>query len=248
MTSPFINTIALSSLNKFDSILKNPEAIAFYSTICKHKTKSGYIFIKNVLIKCCELVIEPTLINAINKDIITIKPDTDITVDIKLFIGKMINNIYDNKINTEVSINIIYDMFFKEIVAAITKDVLLLEIFKHINTLEKDAITKLDNGRQLFIILINVLYELLLTKFDECSNKLNLGDSKTAITFLKDLNIIYEFKSNNYDYDSSETSDSSDYYSSDLSSDSESDDIPKQTNKRKSDENNTEPNKKIKPD
>ena len=261
MTSPLLNTLVFSSLNKFDLILKNPETIAFHSYICKHKNKSGNVFIKNILIKCCELLMKPELINATSKDILI--SDTDITVNIKLFIGKMVNTIYDNKLDLEVPINGIYNMYFEEIIGTITKDSLLLEIFKYINTLEKDAIAKLDNGKQLFGILIDVLYNMLITKFDECSNKITLGDSKTVITLLNTLNMIYEFKSDNYEYDSSDTSDSSDSSDyedsdSDSSSNSESlsdddnnddgDDDPKQLNKRRIDEENTEQNKKRKTD
>ncbi len=61
MTIPFKNAFVLYSLNNYKTIAKSSEAMKFNEIMDKYKDKSGDMFIKNMLIKCCELVIESKL-------------------------------------------------------------------------------------------------------------------------------------------------------------------------------------------
>ncbi len=242
MTIPFKNAFVLYSLNNYKTIAKSPEAMKFNEIMDKYKDKSGDMFIKNMLIKCCELVIESKLINATNKDIHI----NNNSSEIKLFIGKMINNLYENKIDITIPINTLYDTFLNEIITVVTKKELLIEIIKYINTIQNHELKQINNGKQLFTILVDVLHKLLLQVINEYLD----GSGNTSVMFIKIINQMYNYKSVNYNYDSSDSDtdvSSSDSSNSDSESLSNSDDGEEQPqNKRKLNDNITCQNKKMK--
>ncbi len=242
MTIPFKNAFVLYSLNNYKTIAKSPEATKFNEIMNKYNDKSGDMFIKNMLIKCCELVIEQKLINATSKDIHI----NNNSSEIKLFIGKMINNLYENKIDITIPINTLYDTFLNEIITVVTKKELLIEIIKYINTIQNHELKQINNGKQLFTILVDVLHKLLLQVINEYLD----GSGNTSVMFIKIVNQMYNYKSVNYNYDSSDSDtdvSSSDSSNSDSESLSNSDDGEEQPqNKRKLNDNITCQNKKMK--
>lgn len=187
--------------------------------INKHRDSSGDVLISKIVLKCLDICVEPKLIDATLKDIndnYDLNPN-NVYTKYKLFIDKMIDNIYEYKHQMpnlgfdghdpefvekyDVVFGVITVCTFFEIMPkVVTKDLLTKNIIEYMNCLKEDD---LNSGRKLYFILVNVFTETLIKKYngenvsafsDEMNDMLG-GFAK----ILKSINETYEYKSPYYE-------------------------------------------------
>jgi hypothetical protein len=266
-----------------DEISNFPENTKFKNLIATHKDKSGDFFIKKLLTKCLDMSISSTLSSASDKDISDMiskerhmmcgQTSSVNHTNYKIFVGKMINNVYEYKYNPDIldeidfddikDYNIIYDgvafeVFRIDILAMIKKESLLKIVVDYMNTLQ---VNDLNSGKKLFSLLVNVFYKMYENEKNITLQNVLNEKEKLILNIRKvyeGMNTIFEYESKFYDTDSSSDDDGDDKvelhddttklvdYSS---SDSESSNTePKLSNKRKSSDNYSDSDKKRKID
>lgn len=223
-------------LNNQDEINNFPEIIKHKSLIETHKDKSGDIFAKKLFIKCFEMSINEKLISASNEDIVNNEyplmcGETPVKYfNYKMFVGKMINNIYDYKYdptefdnmvksdgvsNDIQDYNIIYDacaieLFQTEILIKIKKELLIKNVLDYMSTLQEND---LNSGKKLFSLLVNVFYEMYEIEKNVYVQDTLLIKDKLMFALRKiydGMNSILEYKSKFYCDDESSNDDDDD--------------------------------------
>ena len=180
-------------LNWVHELSTLPESSKFWNLIDTFKNKSGNMFVKQLIIKCLEISVNSELItksdteigNVISKDrnlMCSATPSSVNFINYKLFIGKMINSIYDYKFDSSdfnnidfeniKDYNFIYDaiaitIFSDEILKSITKETLLKNVVDYMNTLEEND---LNNGEKLFSLLAKVFYNMYEKNYSDFAN------------------------------------------------------------------------------
>lgn len=206
-------------------------AKTLWKTITHLQNESGNVLTKLFLIKEFENLLDEKFINATGEQIKKMNdpelrtgacqcPD-DIGVECKIFVGKMIADIYEkiNKMeidtrmfmrdNSQESItkninNFMTFEFLKECVNTITKEDFSKKVIEYINELSElnDDMSIINNGIELFNILIDVYYDMVLTNYETTTKEL----PKEQITQYTDgyfttLNNIFSYNPKYYDDD-----------------------------------------------
>ncbi len=234
-------------LNYGGELATSPEVIKFGTNLDIHKGKSGDVFAKQLLIKCLETYVDSSLILAssdeigkiISKDKVMMcsaKPTEAKLAGYKMFVGKMINNIYDYKIDesklgnsltmtddlenlqdfTQIHNFLIMSLFKEGVLNSIPKDTLVKNIVDYMNLLQEDDV---NSGKKLFTLLVDVFYKMYEKTFNQLmvESLKDMPVSNERFIFL--LRQIYGFINVPFDYspkyyddnDSSNDDDDSEY-------------------------------------
>jgi hypothetical protein len=226
-------------LNMSDRISSSPESIKFYTTLSQYQEKSGDVFTKMVIIKSFEKYIDEKYIKATGNDIkamnnlkeITTLNSYDLSAEYKAFIGKMINDLYTkldkdksfdekmNSISTEETEKFVFDNFedilceisIAEYIKLIKKEELIMSLFEYIDEVDEknDNIEALNNGGELFNILVDVFNDMVLKSYDnaipeEYSSEKSI---KWICNYHATMNKIYDYEPKYYDDDYEYSSD-----------------------------------------
>ncbi len=230
-------------LNYSGKLTTSPEVTKFRSFLETHKGQSGDVFVKQLLIKCLETCVDSSLILASNDEIGKIiskdkvmmcsaKPSEASLAKYKIFVGKMISNIYDYEIDESKYTNtimndldnlqdfsLIHELLmlsaFKEgILKTIPKDTLVKNMFDYMNLLQEDDI---NSGKKLFTLLVNVFYKMYEKTFTQFMEKVceDMPVSDDRFVFLLrqiygGFNAPFEYKPQYYDDNDSSSSDDDD--------------------------------------
>lgn len=206
-------------------------AKTLWKTITHLQNESGNVLTKLFLIKEFENLLDEKFINATGEQIKKMNdpelrigtcqcPD-DIGVECKIFVGKMIANIYEkinqNQINFRIFANdnsqesitkninnfMTYE-FLKECVNTITKEDFSKKVIEYINELSElnDDMSIINNGIELFNILIDVYYDMLLTNYEITTKELPKEEiTRYTDGYFTTLNNIFSYNPKYYDDD-----------------------------------------------
>src|ERR1700678_2587054 len=122
-------------LTIYQSITNSPELVKLHNIVSKHGSSfSRDIFTKNVIIKCLESRIDSKLILASSNDIKVMNgldDSYDLSAHYKLFIGNMINEVYNANPKIDGNVNLTEYMqegAFTHIIKIIKKESIIEEI------------------------------------------------------------------------------------------------------------------------
>lgn len=153
----------------------------------------------------------------------------------------MIHNIYNKAAEQD-------DMcmdYFNDITELITKEVLTENVIKCINALDKTELDKLNNGKKLFSLLMDVFCAVALKKCNNTLEQLGLSEIlfDIIIALSTEINAIYDYKPtyyNNVSDESIDSSSSNDESSNDESNNDESNDKNKKPSSSSSSSSSSE--------